>query len=115
MNKNIYEIFKYEVFCTKLNLDLKSLKKFSFKLQKNNQGKVKSNVGGWQSEDLFDEYPIITELKKNIARYVNDFSKEFNFNKKLKLANLWININGYKDSNDAHIHPGSFFFRCVLY
>ena len=109
MNKNIYEIFKYEVFCTKLNLDLKSLKKFSFKLQKNNQGKVKSNVGGWQSEDLFDEYPIITELKKSIAGYVNHFSKEFNFNKKLKLSNLWININGYKDSNDAHIHPGSFF------
>ena len=36
MNKNIYEIFKCQVFCTKLNLDLSLLKKYCFQLQKNN-------------------------------------------------------------------------------
>jgi uncharacterized protein (TIGR02466 family) len=109
MNKNIYEIFNYQVFCTKLNLNLNLLKKYCFQLQKNNKGRAKSNVGGWQSEDLFDEHPIIIQLKNNIVKHINNFSKEFNFNKKLKLSNLWVNINGYKDSNEIHTHPSSFF------
>jgi len=109
MNKNIYEIFKCQVFCTKLNLNLGLLKKYCFQLQKNNQGIAKSNVGGWQSEDLFDEHPITIQLKNKIVEHINSFSKEFNFNKKLQLSNLWVNINGYRDSNDAHTHPASFF------
>jgi uncharacterized protein (TIGR02466 family) len=109
MNKNIYEIFNYQVFCTKLNLNLNLLKKYCFQLQKNNKGRAKSNVGGWQSEDLFDEHPIIIQLKNNIVEHINNFLKEFNFNKKLKLSNLWVNINGYKDSNEIHTHPSSFF------
>ena len=111
IQKNIFEIFKYNIYGVKLNLDLKSLEKFSFELQKNNKSRsvTKSNVGGWQSEELYNEYSIIVEFKKNILEHINNYSKEFNFNKKLKLANSWININGYKDSNEPHTHPKSFF------
>lgn len=109
MNPIICEIFKYDVFRTELNFDLNLLEKFSCKLQENSKGRIISNVGGWQSEDLYDEYSIIVELKKIILENINSFSKEFKLNKNLKMDNLWININEYKDSNSAHIHPASIF------
>jgi uncharacterized protein (TIGR02466 family) len=109
MNSVICEIFKYNVFRTKLNFDLNLLEKFSFELQKNSKGRINTNLGGWQSEDLYDEYSIITELKKIIEKNINIFSKEFELIKNLKIDNLWININEYKDSNIAHIHPSSIF------
>ena len=109
MNQNIIEISKFEIYRTKLNFDLNPLKKISFELQNDSDGRIKTNVGGWQSEDLFDEYPIIKQLRQIILENLNNFSKQFNFNKALKLTNLWININGYKDSNETHTHPSSFF------
>lgn len=109
MKENITEIFKYEMYHTKLNFNSDSLKNFCFGLQNNNKGRVKSNIGGWQSNDLFDEYPIISNLKKIISENLNIYAKKFNFNKKLKITNLWININGYKDSNMIHSHPNSIF------
>ena len=111
MNPNICAIFHNNIYGIKLNLDIKSLEKFSFELQKNNKNRsvIKSNVGGWQSEELYDQYPIIVEFKKNIFEHINNYSKEFNFNKKLKISNCWININAHKDSNVPHTHPKSFF------
>ena len=111
MDQRICTIFQYNIYVVKLNLDLKSLEKFCFELQKNNKGirVIKSNVGGWQSEELYDQYPIIVEFKKNIFEHINNYSKEFNFNKKLKISNCWININAHKDSNVPHTHPKSFF------
>ena len=111
MDQKICTIFQYNIYGVKLNLDLKYLEKFCFELQKNNKGKrvIKTNVGGWQSESLYDEYPIIVEFKKNILEHINNYSKQFNFNKKLKIDNSWININSYRDSNEQHTHSHSFF------
>ena len=109
MDQKIFTIFHHNIYGVKLNLDLKYLEKFCFELQKNNKGVIKSNLGGWQSEPLYDEYPIIVEFKKNILEHINNYSKQFNFNKKLKIENSWININSYKDSNQQHTHPHSFF------
>ena len=73
MNPNIRAIFHHNIYGIKLNLDIKSLEKFSFELQKNNKSRsvIKSNVGGWQSEELYDQYPIIVEFKKNIRSLMN--------------------------------------------
>ena len=84
MKENTTDIFKYEMYHAKLNFDLKVLQNFCFELQNNNEGRIKSNLGGWQSNDLFDEHPIISNLKKNILDNINIYAKKFNFNKKLK-------------------------------
>jgi|TARA_R100000149_G_C5825136_1_gene102874 uncharacterized protein (TIGR02466 family) len=111
MKDNINEVFKYEMYHAKLNLDLDDLQKFSFNLQKNNKGRVRSNIGGWQSNNLpetdYEEYKNINKLKNEILKHLDIFSKNFNINKKLTLSNLWININGYKDSHMVHLHPNS--------
>tara|TARA_R110002126_G_scaffold152606_1_gene299708 strand:+ start:1024 stop:1599 length:576 start_codon:yes stop_codon:yes gene_type:complete len=106
MNKNIFEIFKYTVYCKIIKFNLNELNNFCFKLQNKDKGRVISNVGGWQSNNILNEYPII-DLKKLISKHVNTYAKEFKLKKELKINNLWININGYKDSNMVHFHPMS--------
>jgi uncharacterized protein (TIGR02466 family) len=103
------DIFKFQLYCEKLNFDTDSLSNLCFELQNKNKdyGRISSNLGGWQSDDLFDAYTIISNLRKLIYNHIDIYSKNFKLNKKLKLDNLWININGYKDLNLPHIHPNS--------
>ena len=113
MKENIIEIFKYGVYHAHLKTNLNLLKKFCLKLQ-NKKGIVKSNLGGWHSEDLYEEYPTIVNLKKQILEHINIYAKEFKINRELKIKSLWININEYKDCNMPHIHPG-FILSGVFY
>jgi len=103
------DIFKFQLYCEKLNFDTHSLSNLCVELQNKNKdyGRVSSNMGGWQSDDLFDAYTVISDLRKLIYNHIDIYSKNFKLNKKLKLDNLWININGYKDSNLPHIHPNN--------
>ena len=103
------DIFKFQLYCEKLNFDTDSLSNLCFELQNKNKdyGRISSNLGGWQSDDLFDAYTIISNLRKLIYNHIDIYSKNFKLNKKLKLDNLWININGYKDLNLPHIHPNN--------
>ena len=103
------DIFKFQLYCEKLNFVTDSLSNLCFELQNKNKdyGRISSNLGGWQSDDLFDAYTIISNLRKLIYNHIDIYSKNFKLNKKLKLDNLWININGYKDLNLPHIHPNS--------
>ena len=100
-------VFVYEVYHFSLNFDVNRLSDFCFKLQNNNKGRVRSNLGGWQSNDLFDEYSIISDLRKLIFEKVKIAAEDFNLSKEIKLDNLWININEYKDTNMIHCHPQS--------
>jgi len=103
---NIIEIFKYGIYQTNLKTDLNLLKKFCIKSQ-NKKGRVKSNINGWQSEDLHEQYPILVKLKKQIFEHINIYAKEFKIDRELNISNLWININEYKDCNLPHIHTNS--------
>ena len=100
-------VFVYEVYHFSLNFDVNRLSDFCFELQNNNKGRVRSNLGGWQSNDLFDEYSIISDLRKLIFEKVKIAAEDFNLSKEIKLDNLWININEYKDTNMIHCHPQS--------
>ena len=100
-------IFRTEIYSSYLNFDLNKLTKYCFELENYNKSRKKSNLGGWQSGDLFDEDDdVIFNLRKLITKHLNNYSVNLSF-KKFKLTNLWININGYKDTNMKHMHPGS--------
>lgn len=108
MIENKLEIFKFQIYCIKLNFDIKNIANFCLKLNKNNKGVTKSNRGGWQSQEIYNEYPLINKLKNVIFENANVYIKEFKLNKNLEFKDLWININGYKDHNALHHHyPGS--------
>ena len=103
----IIEIFKDVVFKTTLNENINELINFSEKLEKK-EGRQFSNVGGFQSKDLNNDEPVLNSLIKKILLNGNNFfKKSFNLNKNLKLNNIWLNVNYYKDFNQIHDHPSS--------
>lgn len=110
MNKEKYiktDIFKYELYQTILDVDVEDIKKYCLNLKNKNKGRIRSNLNGWQSEDLKIIPESLQKLKELIELNLNIFAKHLHINKKLYLENIWVNISEYKDSNVNHIHPNS--------
>jgi len=104
---NLKDIFKVPLYQVKLNFDVKKLQSFCKEWQHNHFGESKSNRGGYQSSSLPKDDPLIYSLIQELEYHSTSFANEFINNKKHKVDNLWININGYKDSNATHTHPNS--------
>ena len=103
---NLINIFKTDVGRVVLNENVKQLEKYALKL-KQIEGRIKSNQGGFQSQDL----PVVKEtesLVMKITKAVNEYKDLFCIKRQLNLSNMWININSYKDGNILHNHPDSF-------
>jgi len=83
----------------------KQLLKIVYDLEKNVESKKNyTNEGGYQRDlncrDLFSDL---------ISEEINKYERLLNLNKKLKIDNLWCNIN-YKNSyNLSHVHPHVYF------
>jgi len=74
-----------------------------------NQGVAKiSNKGGWQSESK-DVYldDGFKPFQDSMVNCINELCLEFKIGKKLKIAQMWININGANSYNVSHRHPNS--------
>jgi len=104
----IIELFKQFIIEIQLKEDLKKFLDFSIQIKKEKKGRLKSNLGGFQSDDLNKQEPLLFPFIKKIEFYsntnINDLLKtNFNF----FLDNIWININEFKDFNIPHIHPFS--------
>ena len=106
----IQDLFKIPVYKTSLSLDNKALASYCLSMCKKDKGRTRSNVGGWQSGDIFQgqvDNGILKDLFLHISSHSNKFLKSLDFTNNLILGNCWININGYKDVNREHIHPGA--------
>jgi uncharacterized protein (TIGR02466 family) len=92
---------------TQINPNL--IKEECYKEQLNSKGRIKSNIHGWQSEDIFidQKRPYISNLLTQIKSIIPEISKDFGINKDIELTNTWININPKNSSNQFHIHPNS--------
>jgi uncharacterized protein (TIGR02466 family) len=102
------ELFKTPIFGIKLNENLKELLKFCVKTFKNKKGVIRSNVGGFHSNDLNIEEPVLHSLINNIKINSNFIIKNILKNKEeVDLTSIWFNINEYKDFNLPHNHPFS--------
>lgn len=90
-----------------LDLDTATLEDFAYFVQQQDKGRVVSNIGGWQSNNLDpaipELQPLVTEILKNAERLV----LKYDLPKTLKIDPLWMNINGRKDYNQFHEHPHS--------
>ena len=104
----ISNIFQIPVYQNELEIDNQSLSKYCIQLSHKDKGRTISNIGGWQSNDFKenDNSMLIKSLWPNIKKHAIQFGKEINLNVKGSLDNLWVNVNGYKDSNAVHNHPG---------
>ena len=104
----IIDLFKTALYSTELNLDNNKMIRYCKRLQKEDKGRVISNEGGWQSNNLEGEHPILNELFEDIEHHGTLFAKDtLKVRHPLYLDNIWININGYRDYNNSHIHSNS--------
>jgi len=101
------DIFATRIYTDKLKQDEKSIIKYILKLKKNNKGNQFSNTG-WQSENLNTKNKIILPLINSIERSAFEYANSINIKNKLRVGNIWANINNYKDYNRSHIHGGIF-------
>jgi len=101
------DLFKYQLYQTKLDVDVENIIQYCLHLKNTDKGRVISNLCGWQSNDLEEIPESIQKLKELIELNLNYYGRQLYFNKQLYLDNMWININEYKDSNKPHMHPKS--------
>lgn len=104
---NITEIFKIGIYNCLLKLDneiefTNQLKKYS-----KQEGRKVSNFGGYQSKDLDIADKNLSTFIKLIEEQSNIFAESIGIKSNLKIQNMWLNINCYKDSNLGHIHGDS--------
>lgn len=104
---NTYDIFRIPVYEEDTNLDNEAMAEYSLSFMKDNPGRVLSNEGGWQSNNLQGSHVPLNELFKTITVAINNFASQL-FLPEQKIDNIWININGYKDYNIEHKHPNSY-------
>lgn len=103
----IHDIFKVPVCSIQLDLDIKKLQSFCNEYQQKDTGKSLSNVGGYHSNYLSLEDLSLQPLIQEIKTHSSQFAKGFINNNEQVLANMWINISLYKDTNRSHNHPFS--------
>jgi len=108
MNNKNTDIFKCLISSSKLNMDNKKLIKDLNFLKLKNKGRILSNKGGWQSNDLDLNNIELKLLISNITKKSIQYMRTCLFkDRDFKLLNLWANINYYKDFNEPHLHTDS--------
>ena len=102
----IVDLFRVPVYDAFLELDNKKLENYCIELSKKDKGREKSNSGGWQSNDLQQDFRL-DSLISEISYHSNLFFKELGLVMEVGLTNIWANINKYRDYNREHLHPSS--------
>ena len=107
MFRKIINIFRQDIYAFPMALDTKDLIDYIYNLKQNDKGRKVSNLGGWQSNDLDLSDKKLESLCIQIQIHSKHFLKHLNLKGKFSLGNMWANVNGYKDSNEMHVHPNS--------
>ena len=96
------------------DLDNDKMLEACYELERNQQGRSRSNIGGYQSDDLPYDHSSFTDLLGSICSvsqtifeeaYVQFYDTSF---KNVGISNYWVNINRKNDHNADHVHPGCF-------
>jgi uncharacterized protein (TIGR02466 family) len=72
------------------------------------KGNIISNVGGWQSDHLYDSQDANTPLNiffKQLQPHIDQALLGLGVTQSLKVDNYWVNINGCGHSTRLHSHP----------
>jgi uncharacterized protein (TIGR02466 family) len=103
----VIDIFKIPIFCKKIELDSQKIIKECLSLKEESQGRICTNIGGWQSNDILNN-KVFDDLVTEVISTCFDVSNVL----KLKIVGqikYWANVNQYSHFNRQHIHPG-----CIL-
>ena len=107
INYNIENIFPVPIHLVDID-NFSSLQKkliyLAYQERGKNQGRIASNVGGYQSYpfDLRDRNDVLSSTLLDIISNLPCFKKSITFE-----SSAWININKSGDSNQNHNHPAT--------
>lgn len=102
--------FQSPILVGDLNNDLDNIEKECIIRSNLSMSRNLSNLGGWQSTDIFSNDVFFSDLIRQLQNITTNFAKSIEINlSKNNSVQMWININGYRDSNVIHDHPKSIF------
>jgi uncharacterized protein (TIGR02466 family) len=108
-NAQLLQVFNISILQGILNLENESLFKKELNLIRKTEGRNVSNLSGYQSNNLDVNSPVFLPFIKHIEFHCNKLAFQLGINNNLKIENFWLNVNGYKDANMIHSHPGGIF------
>ena len=100
----ITNIFSSFIAYEQLTLDLERLKNYCYALKNLSNGRILSNYGGWQSDDLPLESKDTEELRAVINNKIVEILKNLGLTNEFTISNYWLNVNGKGDFNRPHRH-----------
>ena len=109
MSAIIQDLFRISILSVQLDLDVKSIETFCMGYQMSNDGRKKSNVGGYQSHTLDGEDKYLKPLVDEIKKYSKIMAEQHTLEEECDVIDMWFNINDGKDYNLSHNHPGSIY------
>jgi len=104
-NIGMHEIFTIPVFSTKTSLDNKKILEFCLEQERSSPGRIVTNSGGWQSNEIKNPPPELKDLFDLIIDSSKHVCNFLQINHLQKIDSAWININRYRDFNWTHSHP----------
>jgi uncharacterized protein (TIGR02466 family) len=108
---NFLPLFSSPLLIDFLEIDNDKLKKHCYKKEQQSKGRIITNFGGWQSEDIKDDidfFELTNEIEEKCLPILNEImgiNSEF----VSKISDIWININRQNHLNHQHFHAYSFF------
>ena len=111
MNMDMF--FPTPVWWEQTQLDNTDMLKLCYQLNKeDDNGRVLSNQGGWQSKDFRpDAYAEMKPLHDKIMDQVDNCIRDYGYYEEHCypiMENFWFNINKQGNTNSVHIHDNSF-------
>jgi uncharacterized protein (TIGR02466 family) len=92
---------------------------FCLTMKETNTGRLISNYGGWQSNNLDLNTPELFELFSEIRAKLHILKTDIGMhdNVTLDIDNIWINVNQKTNYNSSHVHPrsafsGTYYVKC---
>lgn len=116
MSVQITPVFSSFILQDKLKVDNERLKKFCYDVRGKDSGRAISNAGGWQSNDLPFDDPILGELLVEILLKIEAATSVLGLKETVRhgISTVWININKKHNYNLTHAH-GLAFLSGVYY
>lgn len=105
-----FNLFNVSLTQFSLKFDYKKLANHINNIEKQQQGRIVSNIGGWQSDPMYsDSEKIYDDMLNEINENLKTITLKNNFNDNLicKVTNFWVNVNYKNNANKEHWHPGS--------
>lgn len=100
------DLFVTYLASEQLNLDNEKIVDWALDMEENGEGRIVSNQGGYQSNDIIDPPEVLEHLYNKLTNFGNDLCQRIDI-APVVINNMWVNVNRYRDFNWTHSHNQS--------